>query len=288
MAVSLAGQRLLGADDPSTCKCPANCLCCEKCSRCGKWYVVETENFQACCLDSQSTAKLLAKTAEALRISLQTKWLGDDSQKTWTPKCQIVLHPNLDSYISACGRGSEHTVGSSLVKAENARIGSRRIDLLGDRPYFLTAALPHELTHVVIKDCFPSITVPRWADEGAAILADTDAKQGRHQKDLEAALVRNTTFDLAALMTMETYPRPERVGTFYGQSASLAEYLIDQKKPAQFVVFIQRATAEGYDAALRECYGISDVRELDRQWRRHIDSIATAKSGYGSTVLASK
>src|SRR5439155_15991468 len=138
-------------DDPSNCPCPANCCpancsCCEKCSRCGQWYVVETNNFQACCLDSQSTAKLLAKTAETLRTNLRTKWLGGDAQKSWTPKCQIVLHPNLDSYVSACGRGSEHTVGSSLVKVNAGRISSRQIDLVGGRTDFLSAALPHELT----------------------------------------------------------------------------------------------------------------------------------------------
>ena len=120
----LRGQGAADADGKCTCPC-----CTEKCSRCGCWFVVETDNFQACCQDSQSTAKLLVRTAETLRTKLQTKWLGDDSQKSWSPKCQIVLHSSLQSYVAACGRGSEHTVGSSLVKVNEGRISSRQIDL---------------------------------------------------------------------------------------------------------------------------------------------------------------
>ena len=54
-------------------------------------------------------------------------------------------------------------------------------------------------------------------------------------------------------MTMEDYPRPDRVGTFYGQSVSLAEFLVDRRKPTQFVDFIELATSRGYDFALRQC-----------------------------------
>jgi hypothetical protein len=43
------------------------CDCAVKCSRSGRWFVAETDNFQACALDTQATAKLLAETAELLR-----------------------------------------------------------------------------------------------------------------------------------------------------------------------------------------------------------------------------
>lgn len=80
--------------------------------------------------------------------------------------------------MAAVGPGSEHTVGSSLVTVDKAKIASRRIDLLGDQTEFLTAALPHELTHVILRDRLMSTPPPRWADEGMAVLADTEAKQG--------------------------------------------------------------------------------------------------------------
>jgi hypothetical protein len=271
--------------------CPAGC-CVKCCYKSGCWCVAETENFQACTTDSENTARQLAEAAEKLRAELREKWLGEspeasESDSHWTPKCQIVLHPSQQSYVAAVGRGSDHTVGSSLVKVDHGQIGSRRIDLVGGRADFLSAALPHELTHVVLKDRFVTSAIPRWADEGAAILADNEAKQGRHRNDLNNALQRHATFAAASLMTMEDYPGPDRMGAFYGQSVSLAEFLIDRRKPARFVEFVELAGTSGYDAALHQCYGIANVDELDHEWRAYIASGATAKSRVTATPLAS-
>lgn len=211
-----------------------------------------------------------------LRSALRAKWLGEVSADAWNPLCRIILHHSQRSYVEAVGRGGERTVGSSLVKTSKGRIVSRRIDLLGAGTEFLSAALPHELTHVVLRDRFLSTAVPRWADEGMAILADTAAKQDRHHRDLVEALAQRTTFHAAELLTMEEYPSPCRFGAFYGQSALLTEFLVARKSPEQFVKFLGRARETGYDAAIHECYGIAGVGELDRQWRQDGDSVRTA------------
>ena len=279
LLVGGTARRALTDDQPAD--SDSNCTHCKCCQRNG-WFIAETDSFQACCQDSAKTAELLVQTAELLRRELLTKWLGASAEQplaSWNPKCQIVLHPTLEKYVAACGRGSEHTIGSSLVKLENDQPSSRRIDLLGARSDFLTAALPHELTHVVLKDRFLGMAMPRWADEGAAILADTFDKQGRHRHDLEDALARHRTFDSAALMTLEDYPQPDRVGTFYGQSVSLTEFLVAKASPSQFVNFIALARANGYDAALRQCYHISSVAELDHQWRQQLPSSLNISSG---------
>jgi hypothetical protein len=109
--------------------------------------------------------------------------------------------------------------------------------------------------------------MPRWADEGTAILADSIAKQERHRKDLHIALANGTTYRAVSLLTLEDYPQPNRFAAFYGQSASLTEFLVIQKTPNTFVDFMERARVVGYDSALKSCYGISNVGELDRKWR---------------------
>ena len=112
------------------------------------------------------------------------------------------------------------------------RITARRIDLLEESTDYLSAALPHELTHVVLKDRFASKILPRWADEGMAILADTEAKQKRHERDLQSRDLRyQTTFRAAELFLMEEYPPANRFGTFYGQSASLTDFWLDVRVP---------------------------------------------------------
>ena len=256
-------------------ECKTACECSSKprigrSYRQGRWFVVETDNFQICCEGVQAPAQELARHAESLRKSLSDKWLGDELAAPWIPKCQIALYSSQQSYVSAAGRGSERTVGSSLVNVAAGRITGRRIDLLGDGTSYLSAALPHELTHVVLKDRFPTAKLPRWADEGTAILADSQSKQARHLKDLKNSFARGATFHAAALLTMDGYPETDKWGVFYGQSVSLVRFLSEQKTSVDFVEFIEKANSAGYDGALKECYGIKNANELDRQWRLSI------------------
>lgn len=200
-----------------------------------------------------------------------------------------MLHASHRAYVNAAGRGSERTAGSSLVSISGGQIANRQIDLLGERADYLTGALPHELTHVILRDRFGAAVPPAWADEGAAILADPEAKQGRHLRDLANSLVLNTSFTTGELLMTNDYPRSDRIGLFYAQSTSLAKFLIEQENPKRFVEFIEQATRQGYDAALREYYGIDGVSELDRMWRRQsrIATVSTKpSSGHAPSQVA--
>lgn len=249
----------------SVCNCPSCPI--EESYRRSRWNIIETANFKISSEVSKASATDIAKHAEALRSELVPKWLGSGTTQSWTPKCEIVLHGSRDSYVSAVGRGSERTVGSSLTKNDGPKVVLRRIDLLGNGTNFLEAALPHELTHVVLKDRFVTAHVPRWADEGTAILSDPSDKQRRHAVDLKRAISSSSTFHAAALLTLEEYPAPDRFGVFYGQSASVTEFLVRRKTPEKFIKFIEKANAVGYDSALRTCYDIASIGELDRLWR---------------------
>lgn len=242
----------------------------------GRWFVVETMNFQICCEGAEHTANQLARHAETVRAKLTSKWLGETTAAVspWSPRCQIVLYSNQQSYVSAVGRGSERTVGSSLVKVHNGQVRSRRIDLLGNGNYF-SESLPHELTHVILKDRFLRDSFPRWADEGTAMLEDPASKQARHLDDLKEGLATGKTFHAATLFQLDGYPSADRWGVFYGQSASLVNFLVQRKGPERFVKFIEQANATGYDSSLRDYYGIADVAALDREWRLYINSSAS-------------
>lgn len=238
----------------------------------GRWFVLESENFRIRCEGNAEPAKHLARHAETLRKTLATKWLGEEPTENWSPKCEILLYANQARYVAAVGRGSEQTSGSSLVDVRQGRIVGRRIDLVGAGAEFLSAALPHELTHVVLKDRFPTSSWPRWADEGIAMLADPTLKQRRHHSDLQSGLAARKTFSAATLLTMNDYPAADRWGVFYGQSRSMTKFLVDRKSPEAFVRFVAAGESEGYDRALQASYGIANVSELDRLWRSHLAS----------------
>src|SRR5690606_10265162 len=72
---------------------------------------------------------------------------------------------------------------------------------------------------------------------------------------------------LAELFQLEDYPRAELRSAFYGQSASVVEFLVEQGTPQQFSEFAALSSRAGYDAALRRIYGIRDVGQLERMWQ---------------------
>ena len=193
-------------------------------SKAQSWQTFETDNFviwHASTLDGQ----MLGQQLESHRDRLAQKWLGESHQDTWATKCQVVFHSHERSYVQHVGQGSEATSGSSLVDRNARKISLRRIDVRTDRAGWLGGTICHELTHVILSDRFDNDTLPRWADEGMAILADTEAKQAAHGESLENALVTRSSFRLVELMQLGDYPAADRWGTFYGQSALLVRYL---------------------------------------------------------------
>jgi hypothetical protein len=246
----------------------------ERCFRTGQSFVVETANFEVSSDESVDRAKSLARHAEALRRELATKWLGEEIVTPWSSKCRIVLHAHRASYVAAVGRGSEKTVGSSLVKSDHGKIIGRRIDLRGGEAHFLTAALPHELTHIVLAERFSNRPLPRWADEGIALLEDSKERRAQHREAVEESLRRGNIPHLSQLISTDTYPRPARWGEFYGQSGLLAQFLVEKGSPAVLIAFLERAAITGYDDALRDCYGIESVATLDAEWRQRLMSAA--------------
>ncbi len=234
-----------------------------------KWHVLETANFRLLQYGTAPVAASAGETCESLRTTLRAQWAADLPAAAWTPKCDVVLHPNDASYFKEVGPGAVSTLASSLVDQQLGRIRTRRIDVRSSDSDWLSAALPHELTHVVLADRFAGRQLPRWIDEGAAILADPADKRTRHKQDMCGALANRTAFRVVELLTLEDYPAAHRWGTFYGQSASVVEYLVEQKTPAEFLQFVDLALEQGYETSLRQVYGISGISQLEQDWQAH-------------------
>ncbi|HEX4130751.1 MAG TPA: hypothetical protein VHZ24_11970 [Pirellulales bacterium] len=241
----------------------------------GSWRLVQTANFRVCVLATEAEALSLAISCEQLRGHLCDKWLGpfgvDAAVQTWSPKCYVVVHPTAESYLREVGPGQQ-TAGSSLIELGTQSVAARRIDLRADHPEGYRDALAHEMTHVVVAERFVERQIPRWADEGMAVLADSQAKQLAHLVDLHDAHHRGRTFRLAELFALQEYPTPDQQAVFYGQSISLAKYLVERGSAEQFVRFVELATHSGYDTAARSVYGFESVGDLERQWRVHLAS----------------
>jgi hypothetical protein len=268
-AILFVGAQLRAEIPESRCKaCPGCQQSAENGMRqIGAWKLADTEDFCVCCAADTDPA-VIGKACESLRRELAQKWLGEEAaNRRWTARCYVVVHPTTESYLREVGAGGQNTLGSSLIRTDKRQVISRRIDIRGDVAAPIRAALPHEMTHVVLADAFAGDELPRWADEGMAMLADPAEKLAGHSRDLNAAIAEHREFRLGELFVKSDYPLGEQRAVFYGESASLVAFLASRRQPSQLVGFFHRASREGYDAALREVYGIHDPAQLERLWR---------------------
>lgn len=226
----------------------------------------ESDNFSIWSYDTRWPAGKVAVVAEAQRHHLFWHWHEDREPERWTPKCILVVHKTRASYRAAVGAGGSQSRGSSMLEMRKGTCRSRRIDLLADRNGNL-AALPHELTHVVIADLVGNREIPHWLDEGMAVLADSASKQQAHAGDLQRARNRNEAYPVAELLLLDGYPSASRIPVYYAQSASLTAMLVRRGKPRELVEFVEASLNVGYEQALDDVYGIKGIAELDRMWR---------------------
>ncbi len=213
-------------------------------------------------------AAAAAETCEALRQQLADYWTDDAvSLPNWQQRCHVVLHATAAGYVRAVGEGAQNTSGCATLKRLKGQVISRRIDLRLDRPDPLARVLPHELTHVLLADLCAVETLPRWADEGTALLADTAEKQTGHLRDFHAARQAGTARRATALLALADYPPASEQAAFYGQSLALVQLLVEKKSPAQFLRFLEAGEENGYPAALSDHYGLGEVATLERHLR---------------------
>jgi hypothetical protein len=148
---------------------------------------------------------------------------------------------------------------------DRGRVIARRVNLRADHPRMLDAILPHELTHVVMADVFPHEQIPRWADEGIAVMAEPETEQHARLADLAQPLSSGRVFTSRTLMTTE-YPHADHWPLYYAQSVSLTRFLIQRGGPERFVEFLKAAQREGIEQGLRRFYQIDGFASLDRAW----------------------
>lgn len=226
----------------------------------------EPTNFRVYGARTVAERAAVLKRCQEIRDELHTRWNGEVPQIAWQPVCEVVLHFSQSDYLQAVGAGARGTVGSTFIQfhpRETQRIIRRRIDLLAAE-HDMLAALPHEMTHVLLADRYQGQQPPPWLDEGVATLADTITKQQRHLRDLQMALSGGNRMSIATMVALDG-PIPSRQrASFYGQSVALATILTRLDHPHRIFEFAQAAQEHGAERALKRVYKL-DLADLDRR-----------------------
>jgi hypothetical protein len=230
------------------------------------WQVAETVNFRLSHQHPRSLAEAVLRTAELTRAAQLRKWFGEVGAN-WEPKCRICLYPTGEAYGEATGAPVNPGGGHTDVHADEGRVLSRCIHVHGTRVFLLKGLVPHEVTHAVLAGRLSSGRVPRWADEGMAILAEAQKHIDMHLRYLPRWRADDALFSMRALIEMRDYPQPREVGVFYAQSVSLVDFLTRQKGAERFAAFVRDGERDGYANSLHKHYGWS-FAELDRRWKQ--------------------
>jgi hypothetical protein len=140
--------------------------------------VVESKNFRVHHQQAGELASQVLQLAEKARADAIQKWFGNDNTP-WAVRCELYLHANSEQYVRAT-KGLPQAHGHTTLEVKDGKPTGRRIDLVADNPNLLPAALPREVTHVVLADIFSAPLLPRWADEAMAVLAEPRANVERY------------------------------------------------------------------------------------------------------------
>jgi hypothetical protein len=224
-------------------------------------FVVEAPN--------QQVAQQIAQQAEFYRRQKALEWLGQE-MPPWQEPCPVRVTLTMN------GSG-----GATTFNFDRGRILSQEMHIEGTLERLLASVLPHEVTHTVFAYRFRS-PVPRWADEGGSVLSEDDIE--RHRHEVEVRRVLNTpgrTIPLRRLLQLTRYP-PD-VMVLYAEGYSVTSFLVNRGGRGLFLDFVARGMWGDWDGALRTCYQINSVEDLEREW---VQSLRTTKP-QPPTVLAS-
>src|SRR5581483_7754683 len=90
------------------------------------WQVTETPHFRIFHHQDNTFAERVAQVVEQTRLEKSRKWFGTDPTP-WQPKCELILHPNTESYTKMTGVPS-HSPGHSRIENDpSGRVVSRRM-----------------------------------------------------------------------------------------------------------------------------------------------------------------
>jgi hypothetical protein len=197
-------------------------------------------------------AQRMGQYAEHYRKEKALQWLGRE-MPPWGQPCPLRVS------VTMGGSG-----GATSFAFDHGAILSMDMHIEGRLDRLYASVLPHEVTHTVLAHYFRS-PVPRWADEGGAVLSEDEQERARH--DLEVRRILNTpgrAIPLRRLFTLREYPRDVMV--LYAEGYSVTNFLVGRSSRPAFLAFLAHGMRGDWDGAVRTHYGFRTVEELERAW----------------------
>jgi RNA polymerase sigma factor (sigma-70 family) len=221
-----------------------------------------TANFEVKATSAR-VAKLVAEEAERQRQRLAQLWFGKELP-AWADPCLVKVE------IIQGGSG-----GATTFVFEQGHVRRMEMHLQGPLEATLVNALPHEITHTLLANHFGR-PVPRWADEGAAVMAEEETVQQRHQE--LARKKRRAGESLGMMRLFQLTEFPQDVMALYAEGYSVTRFLVDRRDRGRFLAFVWDGMERDWDTAVRLHYDFKSVEELESAWLWHLGSLSLDRS----------
>ncbi len=207
---------------------------------------------------TRRVAQLVAEAAEQQRKAQALRWLGEE-MPPWPEPCRIRVSFAPAAPLVGVARPAS---GASTFAFDKGKVQRQGMELQGPLDQLLSSTLPHEITHIVLAHHFGE-AVPRWADEGAAVLAEDEEDRRRHDDLARQVLgAPKRRIPLRRLLPMRDYP--EDVMALFAEGYALTRFLVERKDRATFLAFVKQGMRDGWDQAARAHYGYEDVEVLEK------------------------
>lgn len=212
-----------------------------------------TPNFVVTAPTSE-IAQQVAEHAEHYRREIAIKWLGQELPR-WFAPCPVVVK------VGAMGAG-----GATSFSFDRGHVFGWNMNIQGSLDRILDSVLPHEVSHTIFA-CHFRRPLPRWADEGAATLAEDDSEKRRQRLVVKQVLSTRQRIPLTKLLRMTEYPSDEReVLNLYAEGYALCELLVQRGGKERYLTFLADAHQHGWERAIKMHYGYKSIESLEKDW----------------------
>jgi len=202
-------------------------------------HTYKTANFVVTA-PTEMMARVMAHEAEHHRKELAKKWLRAELP-AWTKPCAL-------NYTRALGATNGATTFTFGRKAGAPTLETAEMELRGEFLKVLETALPHEVTHTVLASHLKR-PIPRWADEGIALQAESPQSHADHDVKVRELLNAGRGVRLRVLFRMTDYPKDVMVA--YAQGHSVVRFLLtreidskSQTPETRLLKFVDAGSAE--------------------------------------------
>ena len=190
---------------------------------------------------------------------------------TWEDRARIIIYADQEEFMQKTGLPSWSRGGTAR---DVELIKTRVIVTYPQQEDFLDGLLPHEISHLILRDFIGSgKEIPVWFDEGIAQLQEK--KRGQQAWLIMKQLVEeqgHIPLEALTRIDIQSVTDPKQAALFYLQSVSIVDFLINKYGSRQFGELCQQLKEKNFEEALHSAYTaqIESMAELEEKWLKYL------------------